>query len=314
MLTLYPDIKPYVRHTLAVDPPHKLYVEECGHPGGLPILFLHGGPGSGCQPQHRCFFDPDIYRVILFDQRGCGRSQPHGELEKNTTTALLTDIELIRNHLGIDRWLIFGGSWGATLGLLYGETHPSRVLGLILRGIFLGREQDTRWFLQEGAPRIFPDAWAALVEDIPAEERNNLIEFFHHRLDGLDELAQMATAKALHAWESSCMRLVNGETSPQAGHTTLLAYARLLIHYARHHYFIQPNQILNHAHQLKNIPGTIVHGRYDVICPAGNAWELHQAWPSSELQIVPLAGHGATEPAIVDALIRATNLMARRVG
>ncbi|QBQ53287.1 prolyl aminopeptidase [Nitrosococcus wardiae] len=314
MLTLYPDIKPYVRHTLAVEPPHQLYVEECGHPGGLPVLVLHGGPGNGCQPHQRCFFDPDLYRVILFDQRGCGRSQPHGELEKNTTTALLADMEHIRKHLGIERWLIFGGSWGATLGLLYGEAYPNRVLGLLLRGIFLGRDQDIRWFLQEGTPQIFPDAWASLVEDIPPGERNNLMEAFHRLLNSPDELAQMAAAKALNAWESSCSRLVSGKRSPPQAHPALLAQARLRIHYARNHYFIKPNQILSHAHPLANIPGVIIHGRYDVVCPVGNAWELHQAWPLSELQIVPVAGHAATEPTIVDALVRATNLMARRVG
>ncbi|ADE13771.1 proline iminopeptidase [Nitrosococcus halophilus Nc 4] len=314
MLSLYPDIKPYVRHTLAVEAPHQLYVEECGHPGGLPVLVLHGGPGNGCQPHQRCFFDPDLYRVILFDQRGCGRSQPHGELEKNTTTGLLADIEHIRKHLGIERWLIFGGSWGATLGLLYAEAYPNQVLGLLLRGIFLGREQDTRWFLQEGTPQIFPDVWDSLVEDIPPGEQNNLIEAFHRLLNSPDELAQMAAAKALNTWESSCSRLVSGKMpSPQA-HPALLAQARLRIHYARNHYFIKPNQILNNAHQLANIPGIIIHGRYDVLCPVGNAWELHQAWPLSELQIVPVAGHAATEPAIVDALVRATNLMARRVG
>lgn len=314
MLTLYPDIKPYVRHTLAVEPPHQLYVEECGNPGGLPILFLHGGPGHGCRPQHRCFFDPDIYRVILFDQRGCGRSQPHSDLEKNTTGALLADMEQIRKHLKVKRWLIFGGAWGSALGLLYGETYPNRVLGFILRSIFLAREQDIRWFLQEGAPQIFPDSWASLVENIPLEEQNSLIESFHRRLNSTDELAQMAAAKALNAWQSSCISLANSKTHSQKGHTALLTQTRLQIHYARNHHFIQANQILHHAQRLAGIPGIIIHGRYDMVCPVRNAWELHQAWPSSELQIMPLAGHAATEPSVMDALVRATNLMARRVG
>lgn len=314
MLTLYPSTKPYVRHTLTVEPPHQIYVEECGNPSGIPILFLHGGPGAGSRPQNRCFFDPDIYRVILFDQRGCGRSLPHGELEGNTTAALLADMEQIRTHLGIERWIIFGNAWGSALGLLYGETHPDQTLGFILHGTFLGRDQDTRWFLQEGTPQIFPDAWTHLVNGIPPERRNNLLEAFHHLLSGPDELAQMAAAKALDTWKSSCASLINGYGFPYSGHTAMLAHARLQIHYARHHYFIKSNQILNNIHQLAHIPGVIIHGRYDLICPLRNAWELHQAWPSAELKIIPAAGHAETEPAIVDALVQATNLMASRVG
>lgn len=314
MLTLYPLIKPYVRHTLAVSPLHQLYVEECGNPGGLPVLFLHGGPGAGCSPQHRCFFDPDIYRVILFDQRGCGRSLPHNTLEDNTSLTLIADMEQIRKHLGIERWLLFGSSWGATLGLLYGETYPNQVLGLVLRGIFLGREQDTRWFFQEGAPQIFPDTWTRLVAEIPPLERGDLIEAFYHRLNGPDELAQMAAAKALNAWEESCISLTRHKPLPQEAHTRLLAQARIQIYYAKHRYFLEPDQLLRDIHRLENIPGIIIHGRYDMVCPLRNAWELHQAWPHAELQIIPAAGHAATEPAIVNALIRATNLMASRIG
>lgn len=314
MLSLYPDIKPYVRHTLAVAPPHQLYVEECGNPGGLPVLYLHGGPGAGCRPQHRCFFDPDIYRIILFDQRGCGRSIPHGALEDNTPMALVADMEQIRKHLGIERWLLFGGSWGSTLGLLYGETYPDRVLSLILRGIFLGREQDIRWFFQEGTPQIFPDAWARLVGEIPPPERSDLVDAFYHRLNGPDELAQMAAAKALSAWEASCISLTTDDTLPHEGHTALLARAHIQIHYARHRYFIEPNQLLRNAYRLENIPGAIVHGRYDMICPLSSAWELHEVWPRAELQVIPAAGHAATEPATVDALVRAANLMASRIG
>jgi proline iminopeptidase len=221
-------------------------------------------------------------------------------------------MERIRKHLRIDRWLIFGSSWGSALGLLYGETYPSQLLGLILHGIFLGRDQDTRWLLQDGAPQIFPDAWARLVKNIPPEEQNNLLETFHRLLNGPDELAQMAAAKALDAWKSSCIDLID-TISPHDSHMAILAQARIQIHYARHHYFIQPNQILNNAHQLAPIPGIIIHGRYDLICPLRNAWELHQAWPSAELQIVPAAGHVAIEPANIDALVRATNLMARQV-
>jgi proline iminopeptidase len=313
MLTLYPDIKPYVRHTLAVDPPYQIYVEECGNPSGLPVIFLHGGPGAGCQPPYRCFFDPDIYRVILFDQRGCGRSLPRGELKGNTTSALLADLEQIRTHLKIERWLVFGISWGSALGLLYGEAYPGQVLGLVLHGIFLGRDQDTRWLLQDGAPQIFPDAWARLVKNIPLEKQNNLLETFDRLLNGPDELAQMAAAKSLDAWKSSCVGLINDTISPHDSHMAILAQARIQIHYAKHRYFIGPNQILANAHQLAPIPGIIIHGRYDMICPLRNAWELHQAWPSAQLRIVPTAGHIAIEPANIDALVQATNLMASQV-
>lgn len=314
MLSLYPDIKPYVRHTLAAASPHQLYVEECGNPSGLPVLYLHADPGAGCRPQHRCFFDPDIYRIILFDQRGCGRSLPHGALEENTSRALITDIEHIRTHLGIERWLLFGSSWGSTLGLLYGETYPERVLGLILQGIFLGRAQDLRWRFQTGAPQIFPDAWVQLVEEIPSPERNDLIGAFYRRLNGFDELARMAAAKALNAWQARCSSLTTDDTLPHEEHATLLARTRIQLHYAKHRYFIEPNQLLHDASRLENIPGIIIHGRYDMVYPLSNAWELHEAWPRAELQIMPAAGHAATEPAILDALVRATNLMASRIG
>jgi proline iminopeptidase len=315
MLTLYPPIKPYVRHTLAVDPPHQLYVEECGNPAGLPVIVLHGGPGNGCRPHHRCFFDPDLYRVILFDQRGCGRSLPHSELEKNTTAALLADMEQIREHLEVERWFIFGGSWGSALGLLYAQAYPDHVLALILRGIFLGREQDLRWFFQEGAPHVFPEAWAQVVEEIPPAERHDLIAAFHRRLNSHNELTQMAAAKALDAWKSCCMQLIHEEISPPnpKTHSAILAHARIQLHYAKHRYFIQANQILQHASRLPSTPSILIHGRYDMICPLRNAWELQQAWPGAELHIVPAAGHSSTEPAMVDALVRATNLMASRV-
>lgn len=312
MLTLYPDIKPYIRHTLAVDSIHQLYIEECGNPEGLPVLFLHGGPGAGCRPHHRCFFDPDIYRIILFDQRGCGRSTPRSELQENTTPALLADIAQIRDHLGIKRWLIFGTSWGSALALLYAETYPDQILGLILHGIFLARAQDTRWFLQEGAPQVFPDAWACLVKNIPPEKQNDLLTAFADLLSGTDELAQMAAAKALGTWKSSCAGFTQS-VAPYDNQTAILAQAHIQTHYAKHHYFIAPNQILANAHQLATIPGVITHGRYDMICPLRNAWELYQAWPVAQLHIVPAAGHRSSDLANADALVHATQIMAREL-
>jgi proline iminopeptidase len=314
VLSLYPEIKPYVTHSLAVEPPHLLYVEETGNPGGLPVLFVHGGPGAGCEPYHRRFFDPEVYRIILFDQRGCGHSKPHASLEGNTTQALVSDMESIREHLGIERWLLFGGSWGSTLSLVYAETHPERVAGLILRGIFLCRPDEIRWFYQEGASWLFPDAWEEFLAPIPDEERGDLVQAYYQRLSGDDEIARMACAKAWSVWEGRTSTLkpnkhvIDHFSSP----FTALSLARIESHYFVNNIFLENNQILRDAGRLSGIPAVIVHGRYDVVCPLRNAWELHQAWPGSDLEIIGDAGHSAAEPGTVDALIRATIGMRKR--
>jgi proline iminopeptidase len=312
MLTLYPEIKPSRIHRLAVDPPHELYVEESGNPDGIPVVFVHGGPGAGCQPANRCFFDPDAYRIILFDQRGAGRSTPHAELAGNDTQALVGDMERIREFLGIERWVLFGGSWGSTLSLAYAESFPQRVQAMILRGIFLCREQDLRWFLQDGASRIFPDYWREFVEHVPAAERGDLIGAYHRVLSGSNEIARMAAAKAWSLWEGQCATLrpnhdlVEHFTDPHIA----LALARIEAHYFVNQGFLAQDQLLRDAARLRDIPGYIIHGRYDMICPVDNAFALHAAWPDAELQIVRDAGHSAAEPGIIDALVRATREIA----
>ena len=313
MYDLYPDIEPFVTHQLPVDAVHTLYVEECGNPLGLPALFLHGGPGAGCEPMYRRFFDPERYRIILFDQRGSGQSTPHAELRNNTTWHLVADIESIRQRLSIERWVVFGGSWGSTLALAYAEAHSERVLGLILRGIFLCRHQDIHWFYQEGTSRLFPDAWEHYLEPIPEVERGDLLHAYYRRLTGPNELERLRAAKAWSVWEGSTLTL---ESDPNLvrhfGEAHLaLSLARIECHYFVNHIFMEPNQVLRDAHRLKGIPGVIVHGRYDVICPLDGAWALHKAWPEAELRI-PTAGHAASEPGIVDALVSATRKMAAR--
>ena len=313
MAHLYPDIKPSVTHTLEVDSPHKLYVEESGTLDGIPVVFVHGGPGAGCERYHRRFFDPNVYRIILFDQRGCGRSTPHAELARNTTQALVADMEVIREKLGIDKWVVFGGSWGSTLGLVYAQTHPQRVLGLILRGIFLCRPAEIHWFYQDGANWIYPDYWEDFVRPIPEEERGNFVRAYYKRLTGDDEVARMAAAKAWSVWEGrSATLLPNQSVINHFGDPyTALSLARIECHYFINNSFLEPNQILRDAHRLTGIPGTIVHGRYDIVCPMKSAWDLHQAWPESVL-VISNAGHSATEPATSDALVNATIEMSKR--
>ncbi|QRY80047.1 prolyl aminopeptidase [Pseudomonas sp. PDNC002] len=315
MQSLYPEIKPYARHELAVEEPHVLYVDESGMPDGLPVLFIHGGPGSGCDAMSRRFFDPNIYRIVTFDQRGCGRSTPYASLENNTTWHLVQDIERIREHLGIDKWVLFGGSWGSTLSLAYAQTHPERVLALIVRGIFLCRPQEIRWFYQEGASRLFPDYWEDYLAPIPADEHDDLLHAFHRRLTGPDQIAQMHAARAWSTWEGRTATLrpnpavVERFSDPHRS----LSIARIENHYFVNDGFLEPDQLLRDMHKIAHLPGVIVHGRYDVVCPLDNAWALHKAWPNSELQIVRDAGHVAGEPGITDALIRATNEIGRRL-
>ena len=312
---LYPPLEPYATHRIAVDAIHTLYLEECGNPEGIPAIFLHGGPGAGCEPNHRCFFDPERYRIILFDQRGSGRSTPHAELEENTTWHLVADMERIRRELGIDRWLVFGGSWGSTLALTYAQTHPEAVSALVVRGIFLCRDEEIHWFYQEGASWTSPDSWEGFLAPIPADERHDLLHAYHRRLTGNDELARMAAAKAWSIWEGSTATLLPNPDvrSFFANPHVALSLARIECHYFVNHSFLQPNQLLRDASRLADIPGTIVQGRYDLICPLRSAWELHRAWPRARIEIVPDAGHAAFEPGIRSALVAATDQFAREL-
>lgn len=313
MKTLYPPIKPYNQFELKVDQIHTIHVEECGDPEGLPVLFVHGGPGAGCTADDRRFFDPMRYRIILFDQRGCGHSKPHGNIENNTTQTLISDMETVREHLDIGRWLLFGGSWGSTLSLLYAQAHADRVMGLILRGIFLCREQDLRWFYQDGANHIYPDYWEEFMEPLSKSQQKDVIASYHRLLNTDDELARMGAAKHWSQWEGQCATLhpcksvFNRFTHPH----TAMSLALIETHFFHNKCFIEPNQILDEAHKLENIPGIIVHGRYDMICPLDNAVQLHNAWDRTELHIIRDAGHAASEPSITDALVNATNIMAR---
>ena len=315
MQGFYPEIQPYVRHTLKVDNTHQLYVEESGNPQGIPVVFLHGGPGAGSEPFQRRFFDPQRYRVVLFDQRGCGQSTPHAELADNNTENLVADIERIRAHLGIERWLVFGGSWGSTLGLVYAEAHPECVMGLVLRGIFLCRPRDINWFYQDGASFLFPDYWADYLAPISPAERDSMVDAYYERLTGEDEVTRMAAAKAWSLWEGRTATLLPRQSVIEhfVNPFTALSLARIECHYFINNSFLEPDQILARADRLKGIPGVIIHGRYDVVCPVEQAFALHQAWPEAQLEVIADAGHSATEPGIVDALVRATDAFAERL-
>jgi len=314
---LYPEIEPYRSERLQVDAIHELHIEECGNPDGLPVLFLHGGPGAGVSPYHRRFFDPARYRIVLFDQRGAGRSTPAAELRENTTWHLVADIEKIRAHLGIERWVVFGGSWGSTLALAYAQTHPEPVLGLVLRGIFLGRDFELRWFneLDGGARYIFPERWARYLAYIPAEEHGDLTEAYWRRLDSDDPAERLAAALAWSDWEGGSTTLVHDPDGADTREEPQVAInvSRNEAHYFRHKVFLQPDQLLRGVARIRHVPATIVHGRYDIICPIASAVDLAQAWPEAELRIV-LAGHSAADPAIVDALVTATDALADRFG
>ncbi|MCO5222791.1 MAG: prolyl aminopeptidase [Thermomicrobiales bacterium] len=309
MRTLYPEIEPFRTWFFEPGDGHRVYVEECGNPDGKPVIFLHGGPGGGIHPAQRRLFDPDAYHIVLFDQRGCGWSTPYASVENNTTWNLVADIERIRADLGIERWQVFGGSWGSTLALAYAETHPDRVTELVLRGIFLIRPYELAWFYQEGTSNLFPDLWQHYLAPIPPEERGDLMTAYHRRLFGDDPEAQVEAARAWATWEFSTSQLL--PSSPQSTDDDCLAFARIENHYfVNGAFFDTPNQLIENAHRIAHIPAVIVHGRYDVICPLRNAWELHQALPGSELHIIPDAGHSVAEPGITDALIRATDALA----
>jgi proline iminopeptidase len=313
---LYPAIEPYAVHRLTVNGGHEVYIEECGRPDGIPAVFLHGGPGAGCGPSHRRFFDPTRYRIILFDQRGSGRSTPHAGLEQNTTWDLVSDIERVRELLGIERWLVFGGSWGSTLGLAYAETHAERVSALVLRGIFLCRPEEIDWFYQAGASWIFPDHWQDYLAPIPHAERDDLLHAYHRRLTGGDEAVRLDAAKAWSIWEGRCATLLPDQSlrTAFADARMALSLARIECHYFVNQSFMQPNQLIRDAGRLADIPGVIIHGRYDLICPLRSAWELHQAWPRADFQIIADAGHAAFEPGIARALVDATDRFARELG
>ena len=315
MRVLFPDIKPYATQRLVMDSLHTLYVEECGNPNGLPVLFLHGGPGAGCEPMHRRFFDPQRYRIVLFDQRGSGQSSPHAELRDNTTWHLVADIEKLREHFNIDRWVVFGGSWGSTLALAYAETHPDRVLGLILRGVFLCRDRDIHWFYQHGANRLFPDLWEHFLAPIPAAEQNDLIHAYHRRLTGANELERLRAARAWSVWEGATLSLESNPATVEhfSDAHRALSLARIECHYFVNQCFMELDQLLRDADRLRTIPGVIVHGRYDVVCPLDNAWALYQSWPEAGLRIVSPARHAASGPGIDGALITATQAFADRL-
>lgn len=315
MEALYPAIKPYVTHSISVEGPHVLHVEECGNPEGVPVLFVHGGPGAGCEPWHRCFFDPEAWRIILFDQRGAGQSRPHAELMGNNTQALVEDIEVIRQRLGVKQWVLFGGSWGATLSLVYAETHPGKVLGMILRGIFLCRPKEIEWFYQYGASRIYPDLWEDFTGLIPENERDDLLAAYYTRLTGEDEIQRMAAAKAWAIWEGRTANLRPKKSVVEhfSDPFTALSLARIEAHYFINNAFLEDNQILRDAHKLNDIPGTIVQGRYDIICPMESAWELYQTWTMAELYIIADAGHSASEAGTVDALVKASRKMLKKL-
>ena len=309
----YPPIEPYRQGQLSVSSLHTLYFEEVGNPAGKPVVFLHGGPGGGTVPFYRQFFDPDRWRVILFDQRGCGKSTPHAELKENTTWDLVDDIERLRSHLAIDQWAVFGGSWGSTLALAYAQRYPQHCAGLILRGIFMLRPKEIRWFYQEGASYIFPDAWEHYLAPIPAAERHDLVAAYYQRLTSADPQVRQQAARAWAIWEASTSYLIqNPQTIERFSNDEFAdAFARIECHYFINGGFFEPaDRLLQNVDAIRHIPAVIVQGRYDVVCPMASAWELHRAWPEAELVIVPEAGHSATEPGILNALVAATDKFA----
>lgn len=309
-LELFPEIVPYRTGWLKVSPTHDIYFEECGSPGGKAAVMIHGGPGGGCNPAMRRYHDPERYRIILFDQRGCGRSTPHACLDENRTWDLVADMERLREHLGIASWQLCGGSWGSTLALAYAEAHPDRVLELVLRGIFLLRKAELDWFYQEGCSWMFPDAYEDYVAPIPSSERHAMIEAYHRRLTSGDRETQLTAARAWSIWEGTTLSLLHDPERVQrfGDDTYALAFARIECHYfINRGFFRSDNQLLEDAKAIAHLPGTIIHGRYDVVTPLKNAWDLAKAWPKAELRIVPDSGHAMTEPGIVHEIVTATN-------
>jgi proline iminopeptidase len=311
---LYAPIEPYHTGRLKVSDGHDLYFEECGNRDGKPVVVVHGGPGGGSNPTMRRYHDPARYRIILFDQRGCGRSTPHASLVENTTWHLIDDMERLRTHLGVDRWQVMGGSWGATLAVAYAETHTARVTEIILRGVFLLREAEIKWFYEEGASWLFPEAFDAFLSTLPPVERHDPIAAYHRRLTHSDPRVQIEAARAWCLWEASTMALRPDPARIRAfsSDAYALAFARIECHYFMNRGFLaEDGQLLRDATKLTGIPGAIVQGRYDVVTPARSAVELHRAWPGSTLHIVPDAGHAMTEPGIVHELVAATRMFGK---
>lgn len=311
---LYPPVEPFDSRMLAVGDGHEVYVEQCGRRDGIPVVVLHGGPGGGCSPMMRRFFDPSSYRSVLFDQRGCGRSRPHAAVEANTTAHLIADIERIRAALGIRRWIVFGGSWGATLALAYAQAHPDRVAWLVLRGVFLGTQAELRWFYGGGAGAFFPDLWARFSDPIPEDERGDLIAAYHARLFSGQPAVEGRFAKLWSEWENALASI-----EPRAGVEAPLdyarAFARLENHYFTHGCFLgEDDALVKGAARLTDLRGTIVQGQYDMICPPRSAWRLHRAWPGSTLALVPKAGHALSEPGITAELLRTMERLKLQAG
>ena len=321
MASLYPELKPYHTFFLGTGSQHSVYVELSGKPNGIPVVFLHGGPCSGTKPDHRRFFNPEQYWIILFDQRGCGQSVPFGELEHNTTQDLIDDMERIRAHLGIKKWLVFGGSWGGTLGLLYAEQQQDKVLGLIIRGVFLARQLDMAWFIDQGANRIYPERWQALVDCVPSAtqpgQKLSLIESLWAAINGEDNLVKLQVAKEWQAWNGQLAMgkayLPQGEGGTQIDSEIIIKQVRMEINYAVQYYFIQENQILENCGMLQNIPTTIIHGRYDLVCPMEAGVSLHKALPNADFIVLPNAGHVAQHEEMIAALVSATDRFAEQL-
>jgi len=310
---LYLPLEPWDRQMLEVGDGHQVYVEQCGARDGIPIVVFHGGPGGGCSPAMRRFFNPQKYRIILFDQRGCGRSRPHASVTHNTTWHLVEDIELIRTTLGIDRWIVFGGSWGATLALIYAQAHPSRVAWLVLRGVFLATEREFNWFYGGGAGQFWPDLWARFMEPIPEDERDDLIKAYHQRLFSGNRTDELKHARVWAAWENALASIDNDGAMIDSPADYALAFARLENHYFQNRAFLsEDQQILANMNKIAHVPGTIVQGRHDLICPPHSAWALHKAWPTSEFRMIPRAGHAVSEPGIAAELVRTTDKLTRQ--
>lgn len=309
---LYPEIEPFYSGMLEVGDGHHIYWERSGTKGAKPAVFLHGGPGGGISPKHRRLFDPTLYDVILFDQRGCGHSTPHAELEANTTWDLVADMERLREMAGFDKWLVFGGSWGSTLALAYAETHPERVSELVLRGIFTLRREEVNWYYQRGASQFFPEKWERFVALIPEAERDDFVAAYRKRLTSDDPATRIAAAKAWSLWEGETITLLpDPSTSGAFGHDEFaVAFARIENHYFINNGWMEEGQLIRDAGKLEGIPGVIVQGRYDMACPPATAWALHKAWPGSEYHLIENAGHAYSEPGILDRLIRATDQFA----
>ena len=312
--SLYPEIEPFDSGFLPVSSLHTLYYEQSGNPNGKPVVFLHGGPGGGTNAKCRRFFDPAVYRIVLFDQRGCGKSTPHAELTDNTTWDLVADIERVREHLGIDRWQVFGGSWGSTLALAYAQTHPDKVSELVLRGIFMLRRWELEWFYQKGCDALYPDAWETYLDAIPEVERGDLMSAYHRRLTSPDAKTRTDAARAWSVWEGATSFLWQDKShiESSAEDEFALAFARIECHYfVNGGFFEHDDQLLRNVERIRNIPAVIVQGRYDVVCPLRSAWDLHRAWPEADLHIVQDAGHSAFEPGIVHELVEATDRFGR---